>query len=405
MKEIVSDKTALVLLKWAEAFIDFIPILPVIVLLYSGRGVSVGEFFMIQGLFRLTAFLFEIPSGYLADIFSRRKMLLIGSAVHLAAMVWLLFAQGFWGILLAEAAMGLAFALFSGTKEAYTYDLLKRMGREKDYLKENGSIQTFAQISTLVAVLLGGVLFAMGEYWLLGIEAFVAFLALIGFAFLPELVEVRRKVAPESSPLKDCLSIVKMSVKHPEIKWLMIFPAVYSGFTLIMFWILQPVMEVAMVPVILFGFFVGLNQGVRAVFFKIAYRIKKFLGVRTLLLMSIFALMIGFGSAIAAVYAAPNMVLVYVLVAIVAIMPAVQSICGLVFKDYIHHKIKSTERGTVLSVNSMFNMGATGLMMVMAKPLLDNLGIVATLLICLVAVVFMMLPLQKVLGIKNIDSD
>lgn len=405
MKKTVSDRTALMLLKLGEALIYFMPIIPIVVLLYQGRGVSIGEFFLIQGLFRVSAFLFEIPSGYLSDVFSRRKILIIGAFVQVLSMSWLFFAEGFWGILLCEAGLGLASALFSGTKEAYAFDLLKRMNREKDYLKENGSIHTFSQVATFIAVLTGGALYAISEGLVLGLEALSAFGALLIFMMLPELREVRRKVAPESSPLKDCLSIVKMSVKHPEIKWLMIFPAVYSGFTIILFWILQPVMEAALVPVALFGFFVGMNQGSRAVFSKISHRLKKIFGVRTLLYICIGALFAGFAAAIAAVYAAGNMVFVYAISAFIAIIPATQAMCGLVFKDYIHHKIQSNERGTVLSVYSMFNMGISGLMMVMTKPLLDNFGIVTTMIVCLVVLCLILFPLRKVLSIKGIEDE
>ncbi|MDR0726663.1 MAG: MFS transporter, partial [Rickettsiales bacterium] len=377
----------------------------IVVLLYQGRGVSIGEFFLIQGLFRITAFLFEIPSGYLSDVFSRRKILIIGAFVQVLSMSWLFFAEGFWGVLLCETGLGLASALFSGTKEAYAFDLLKRIGREKDYLRENGSIHTFSQVATFTAVLTGGALYAINENLVLGAEVLSALIALGIFMLLPELREVRRKVVPESSPWRDCLSIVKMSVKHPEIKWLMIFPTVYSGFTIILLWILQPVMQTALVPVALFGFFVGINQGSRAVFSKISHRLKKFLGVRSLLFICIGALFAGFAAAIAAVYAAGNMTLVYAITAFIAIIPATQSMYGLVFKDYIHHKIQSTERGTVLSVYSMFNMGISGLMMILAKPLLDNVGIVPTMLVCLVVLALILFPLKKVLTIKGIQDE
>jgi len=404
MKKIVSDKTALSLLKWGEAFIYFMPIIPIIVLLYQGKNVSVGEFFLIQGLFSVVSFLFEIPSGYLSDVFSRKKILLIGAFIQFLAMSWLFWADGFWGILLCEAGLGLASALFSGTKEAYTFDLLKRMNREKEYLKENGSINTFAQTATFIAVLVGGTLFAISANLVMVVEALSALGGVLVFMLLPELRESRRKVAPESSPLRDCMSIVKMSVRHPEIKWLMTFPAVYSGFTLILFWILQPVMESALVPVALFGLFVGINSGSRAVFSKISHVLKKFLGIRALLILCTGSLFLGFLGVIAAIYATGNMILVCAISAFIAVIPATQAICRLVFKDYIHTRIQSDERGTVLSVYSMFNTGVTGAMMIVAKPLLDNFGIMATMLVCLGVLVIILFPLKKVLAIDGIAN-
>jgi len=317
-------------------------------------------------------------------------------------MFWLFWANGFWGALLCEAGLGMAAALFSGTGEAYTFDLLKRMNKENQYLKESGSIRTFAQTSTFIATLVGGVIFAFSVDLLLAIEAAAAFLGLILIARLPELQEVRRKVAPETSPWRDLMRLVKMSVKHPEIKWLMTFPAIYGGFTLIMFWALQPMMTAAMVPIALFGLFVGINQGSRAVFSKISHKAKELFGVRKLLFFCVGLLMAGFVFMILAVNSAGNMAFVYAISAFVAIIPATQTMAALIFKDYIHNKIKSDERGTILSINSMFSTGITGTMMILAKPMLDNFGITITMLVCLGALIMILFPLKKVLAIKGI---
>ena len=58
----VSDETALRLLKWSEFFLMFMLIIPVAVLLYQDKGITLGDFFLIQGLFRIAAFALEIPS-------------------------------------------------------------------------------------------------------------------------------------------------------------------------------------------------------------------------------------------------------------------------------------------------------------------------------------------------------
>jgi len=170
-------------------------LLPIVILLYQSKGITVGDFFMIQGIFRIAGFLFEIPSGYLSDTFSRKKILLLGGTVWFLAIAGLFWAYGFWQIAMCEMGLGLSSALFSGTKEAYAYDLLKRMNREKDFLKENGSITTFSQSALFIAVLLGGALYPIIGDWIVAIEAAVAFLGVLCLFGLPELQEVMRRVA------------------------------------------------------------------------------------------------------------------------------------------------------------------------------------------------------------------
>ena len=256
----MSNSGALLILKLSKFCIYFMPLIPVVTLVYLGKGVSLADFFLIQGIFRIAAFLFEIPSGYLADVFSRKKIMVLAALLQFLGMFLLIWAQGFWAVVVCESLMGMSSALLSGTGEAYTYDLLKREGKENQYIKENGSIKSFAQAGTFVSMVIGGVLLTRGENVLLGVEALVVFFGFVLMLFLPEIKEVRRKVVPEASPLKDCLGIVKMSVKHPEIKWLMLFPAIYSTFTIVLLWLLQPAMELALVPVALFGVFFAVNH-------------------------------------------------------------------------------------------------------------------------------------------------
>ncbi|MDR1207073.1 MAG: MFS transporter [Rickettsiales bacterium] len=395
----VSDATALSLLKWGEFFIYFLMIVPIAVLLYQDKGVSVGDFFLIQGIFRVASFALEIPSGYLSDTFSRRKILILGALIWLAGNIGLFFAYGFWEIAICEILFGFSMALFSGTKEAYAYDLLKRSSREKQFLKEYGTITTFAQSAGFIAAIIGGTLYALIGNWVIAIEAFMAFLAVLCVVFLPELREVKRSITPESSPLRDLIGIVKMSVKHPEIKWFMLWPAIYASFTLVLMWILQPTMETVGVATALFGIFVAINQGSRIVFAKYAHKIYGILGPRKLLFSLIGILVL----AIAAVFGtlhAGNMAVVYVLCVIIAIVPASQKLAGLVFNTYIHHRVKSSERGTVLSVSAMYNTLLTGGIMILMKPLLDGFGIEFAMAATLALLAVIIIPTKKIMAMK-----
>lgn len=399
----LSNSSALLILKLSRFCLYFMPLIPVITLVYFGKGVSLADFFLIQGVFRIAAFLFEIPSGYLADVFSRKKIMVLATFLQFLGMFLLIWAQGFWAVVVCESLMGMASALLSGTGEAYVYDLLKRDSKENQYVKENGSIKSFAQLGMFISMIVGGVLLTMGESVLLCVEALVVFFGFLLMLLLPEIKEIRRKVVPEASPLKDCLGIVKMSVKHPEIKWLMLFPAIYSTFTIVLLWLFQPMMELALVPVALFGVFFAINQGSRVLFSKFAHRILNMLGTRKLLWVCIGALVLGFSAVLLAINSNGFvMPLVYAICGIAAIAPAVQTMCVLVFNDYIHTRIQSNERGTVLSLSAMFNMGISGVVLMCAKPLLNNFGLEMTTVIFLALIVLILIPLKKVLEIKNL---
>ncbi len=396
----VSDNVAIRLLKWCEFFYCFLIILPVILVLYQSKGISVGDFFLIQGLSRLATFAFEIPSGYLSDTFSRRKVLMLGAVVYLVANAWIYLGVGFWNIACAEMLLGLSMALFSGTKESYAYDLLKRMGREKEFLKENGSINSYAQAASFIASIAGGVLYSYIGDGILLIEIWAAVLALGCAAALPELVEIKRVRKKNTSVIRDVLSVVKMSVKHPEIKWFMIFPSMFGSFTLILMWMLQPVMESVGVAVALFGIFVGLNQFSRWVLARSADAIFTRLGAVRLLKVICVGIMVVF-AAILLCLSLPLGAWTYVLVAFIVIGPALQKLCSLVFSSFIHERIKSTERGTVMSVDSMMMTAFNAAAMFAMKPLLDGYGIFTAVLVAACAFLIILWPLGKVIKIAK----
>ena len=56
------------------------------------------------------------------------------------------------------------------------------------------------------------------------------------------------------------------------------FPSIFGAFTIILFWILQPVMETAIVPVALFGFYTAINKISSIFVAKYAYKICEKLG-------------------------------------------------------------------------------------------------------------------------------
>lgn len=392
----VSNATALKLLKIIQFCMYFMLIVPIITLLYQDKGVSVGDFFLIQGIFAFTCFFIEIPSGYMSDRFSRKNVMLFGGIFTLVAMVILFYAYGFWQLALAETLLGFSSALFSGTQEAYVYDLLKRLKKEKKFLREYGSVNTWGQMSSFIATILGGTLFAIIGNWVVALQGLAAFVGVVCIMLLPELTEVRRKVAPESSPLKDIAGIVKMAVKHPELKWLMLFPALYGSFTLVLMWGLQPTMQGAGVATTLFGFFVGVNQFSRVLCAKFSNGVYERFGAKKIII-GLCCLLAVAPLLVILTLNVKSMPIVYVLCLFLAFVPATQKMISLVFNTLVHHRIKSQERGTVLSVASMYVTLCNGSMMILMKPMLDGVGLgwAMVLLLCLMVVLF--IPFKKVL--------
>lgn len=390
-----SVNRALAWLKLGWFFRNFLLIVPVIVLVYTQKGVSVGDFFLIQGIFRLAAFLFEIPSGYMSDCFSRKRVMLAGAFFELLGFVVIAMAYGFWALVLGEALLGIATALFSGTLEAYTYDLLKRNKTQKQFLKEFGSITTYGSFSSFVAVILGGILFVqIGANGVLWLEALFALFAIFAFLFLPELLEVRR-IVKHKDAIADAISITTTTLKNPKLRNLIIFPSLFGAFTIVMLWIMQPIMTTAQVPISLFGFYLGINQLSIVFFAKYAYKICEKLGEMKASIITICTIVVGLIMGLLAVHT-QSMPVVYIACAIMAVTPAIHVLNNLQYNTLIHHSIKSKERGTVLSTRAMVSTVLGAMFLISAKFLMDDFGITTTLVAVFIMVIFLIWALKNV---------
>lgn len=351
-------------------------------LVYGQRGISVGDFFLIQGIFRLAAFLFEIPSGYMSDRFSRRRVMILGALFSTLGFAIVASAYGFWAIVAGEALLGISSALFSGTLEAYTYDLLKRNNSQKQFLKQFGNIMTFASVATFISSILGGMVFvAIGGTGLLWIEALFSSVSIVAFLFLPELLEVKRTVKNKTA-IADAVGISYKTLQNSRLRNLIMFPSMFGGFTIVMLWIMQPIMETARVPVELFGLFFGINQFAGIIFSKFAYKICEKLGEIRVSVITILVIIVGALMGLVATHTS-NMILVYGACAIMATVPAIRLLNNLQYNTLIHHSIRSTERGTVLSTRAMVSALCGAGMLTVAKFLMDGCGIGATLIFLL----------------------
>jgi DHA3 family tetracycline resistance protein-like MFS transporter len=80
----------------------------------------------------VTCLLLQVPTGALADLYSRRAFVIAAQAVTGAAFVLAGLASSFWPILLASALMGVGWAFKGGAIDAWLADEVgpERLGRE-----------------------------------------------------------------------------------------------------------------------------------------------------------------------------------------------------------------------------------------------------------------------------------
>lgn len=366
----INIKNAPRILYIVNALKNLLFILPVLMLFYGYKNVSMGDFFLIQGISYLVVFFSEIPTGYIADLFSRKQTVITSLSMWVLGYLTWILGEGFFCILTGELLFGLACALSSGAIDAYLYDLLKKNNKEKNFHKKLAKFSSAEDLGLIFSTTTGSILYQQigaENTILLSITALIIAIALL--FTLPDVPESRRKVAKNTSKMQDIINISKSAIKNKEIKWLMLFPATCSALTLILMWGLQPIMIKAEVPVYLFGFILGINAFMRLTFSSISGKLLEKLGLNKIIQVSCIILVVASTSALVASTLTEPMVYLFLLCTIIG--SASTRLTRTAPLTLINHRIQSDERATVLSVNNMVSKLFGALCLILLKPLFD----------------------------------
>ncbi len=128
------------------------------------KGLSVFEISLLLGWWGFLVVMFEIPSGALADRWSRRKMLIIAPFIKSLCFLCFYLAGGnFWIFGLGFLFWGISETFQTGTSEAFLYDLLVFYQKEDQYEKIMGRKNVFFHVSIALGCIIGGF---MAHYFL-----------------------------------------------------------------------------------------------------------------------------------------------------------------------------------------------------------------------------------------------
>jgi MFS family permease len=166
---------------------DVVPLYPLYALLFTTNGLSVAEVSALFAIWSAIGLLTEVPSGALADRFSRRGCLVGAGVLQAAGYVAWVLLPGFPGFALGFVLWGFGGSLASGAKEALLYDGLVAAGAEEHYARVAGWVAAMELVAQLPAAVAATLLFTAGGFPLVGWVSVGTCLAAAGIAaVLPE---------------------------------------------------------------------------------------------------------------------------------------------------------------------------------------------------------------------------
>jgi MFS family permease len=137
---------------------------PVFMILFLDFGITVEEFGLLNAVWAAAIVLLEVPSGALADLVGRRRLLVAGSLLMVLEMLVLCVVPvpSAWVLpaLLANRVLsGAAEAFISGADEALAYDSLRAHGLAEQWPRVLERLLQWGGVATVVAMITGSLLY------------------------------------------------------------------------------------------------------------------------------------------------------------------------------------------------------------------------------------------------------
>ena len=262
----------------------FMVLMPVIVLFFERRGLSMPQVLLLQALFAALVLILEVPSGYVADLLGRKRSLIAGTLFAAVGHTLLVFLEGFWQLAVFEACLALGFSLISGADLAFLYDTEVALRDPTDRRRKAvGRLFATRNLSEGLAAVTCSVLLL----WSMEL----AVLAQAGFAWVAfgltfALVEPPVARLPLRGHLRNLTLVARRLVATgPLLRLTVLALSIWPLTTMFAVWLLQKHWQGQGIDIGLFGYLWGGLTLIAALAGKYALRLEDRLGSTTMLLV------------------------------------------------------------------------------------------------------------------------
>ena len=312
-------------------------------------GLTYPQIMLLQSYFAFMIFIFEIPSGAIADYLSRRAALSLSAIfVVLAAFTYSTYPHILL-FFLAETLWAFSIALSSGTDEAFMFSTLKTNDDEDKLAKVLGRSHFAHLIANVISAPLGSVIaatislqFTMTCLGLIYIGAFITTLTFKEPSFKKE-----EKAKGYLNILKE--GFIELFRKKNKVLRVLCFDRLFANLLVfLLFWTYQPYLMAVNIPILWFGFILAAMNIFNAIFNVLIPRFLKKVNNKKDLLITV-NVVTGFA----------YIILGFSVIPIIGILMLFLIVSfgytrGLIYINGINRQIESENRATVLSTINMF---------------------------------------------------
>lgn len=230
--------------------------MPILNLFFASEiGMSLAQVGLSQAIFTAVLLLLNIPTGWLADRFSRKACNIAGDLIAAGGFVFYALAHSFTDVVIAEIVLGIGMSFSGGADVGLLRAYCQAL--KQSYARVSARVARWRPLSEMFAVSLGG---------LIGSQQPRLTIALSGLTYLAGaiismfLVEAGERRVSTVHPLKDMWRIVAYALHgHRRLRWSILSFALSREATHPLVWILTPLLIFAGVPASVIGIAWALN--------------------------------------------------------------------------------------------------------------------------------------------------
>lgn len=332
----------------------------------ASKGMSLVQLGILEGMFHVTSFVMETPTGAIADLFGRKFSRILSRFFLVGDALLILYGTSFTHFMLAFMLCAIGWNLESGAGDALVYDSLVEIGEERSYMKVNGRIETTYQIAQAGGLALGGLIAGISYSYL-----YYGQIVIIAASVAVALLFTETKVGREKGPgevkqgliaclKKQYVDSFKIIKGNNRLIYLIVFQNALGVFTTTTFFYMQIYCKDNGMKENAIGIVFAVSCILGAIGGLSAHRIEGIVKERKLLLLSPVAFMILLWG------------LVWFKTALITfiLIGMIDSLTYVVYFDYVNRMIPSAERATLLSFNSM----VFSFFMVFVFPVFGKIG-------------------------------
>lgn len=315
--------------------------MPIIVLFYGEHGLGLQDVFILKSVYSIVAVVLEIPSGYLADVWGRKKCLITGSILFFLGSLCYALTASFILFLVAEVLLSIGQTLVNGADSALLYDTTAHFKKENRYLRYEGRVTMLGNFAEAIAGIFGGILATYSLRFPFYGQAIIAFSGIPAALTLTEY-NFKKKT---QNPVREIIKIIRFSlITNKLLCHNIMFSGIIGAATLTMAWFVQPVLMFLKTPTSYYGIIwtvLNLTVGIAALY---SDRLEARLGINKTYAIILIAIVSG--------YVALAFNLSYTGLLILLIFYIFRGFATPILKGYINQITFSEMRATVLSIRN-----------------------------------------------------